>query len=446
MYESLLWLLLDARRARQQGPAALAQRQRTCLADTVAFARANSPYYRELYQGLPERVEDCTLLPITSKTELMAHFDDWVTDREVTLDKVRAFVDNPDLIGQKFLGQYTVVTTSGTTGTPGLFLFDTRTMAVVGALMVRMLRAWLGCGDVVRILFRGWRMANVVATGGHFAGCVAAAQHPKAMRAFAVETPLAELVAQLNRFHPLVLGGYASTIALVAGEQDAGRLHIHPVLVLPIAEGLAVGEYDRIARVFNAKVRTSYAASECPFLSYSCEHVWLHINSDWVVCEPVNADYQPIPPGEPSHTVLISNLANRAQPILRYDLGDSILVRPDPCPCGNPLPAIRVQGRAADVLTFPTRGGEPVQIPPLAFNAEAPGVEQVQIVQTAPTALRVRLRMQAGADPDCVWQMVQTKITRLLSAHRLDHVMVERAEELPEPSPGGKYRTVVPLH
>ena len=56
----------------------------------ISFARAHSPHYRELYQRLPERVEDPTLLPVTTKKELMARFDDWVTDRDVTLDKVRA--------------------------------------------------------------------------------------------------------------------------------------------------------------------------------------------------------------------------------------------------------------------------------------------------------------------------------------------------------------------
>ncbi|MEV1004511.1 hypothetical protein [Nonomuraea sp. NPDC050202] len=86
------------------------------------------------------------------------------------------------------------------------------------------------------------------------------------------------------------------------------------------------------------------------------------------------------------------------QPILRYDLGDSVLLRPDPCPCGHPGPAVRVQGRTADLLTFPGPGpaGEqtPVTLPPLplATLLEAvPGPELFQIVQTAPATLRIRL-------------------------------------------------------
>ncbi len=39
------------------------------------------PYYKELYQGLPDRIEDPKLLPVTDKKKLMARFDDWATDR-----------------------------------------------------------------------------------------------------------------------------------------------------------------------------------------------------------------------------------------------------------------------------------------------------------------------------------------------------------------------------
>ena len=164
--------------------------------------------------------------------------------------------------------------------------------------------------------------------------------------------------------------------------------------------------------------------------------------------EPVDADYRSVPPGEQSHTVLISNLANRVQPIVRYDLGDSILLRPDPCPCGSPLPAIRIQGRAADVLTFPTDRGEQVSIAPLAFGTlldRTPGIELFQMVQTTPTSLRVRLRLAPLADADRVWQQVHAEITHLLTEHRVGHITLERAKEPPQQSPGGKYRTIIPL-
>lgn len=452
MSESLLWLLRDTRSARKHGPTALAQRQRIRLADMVAFARANSPYYRELYRDLPQRVADPTLLPVTDKRKLMANFDDWATDRAVTLDRARTFVDNPNLIGERFLGKYTVATTSGTTGIPGIFLLDDRSFAVTTALMFRLLSAWLTIGDVLRIVAGRRRLGMVNAMGGHFASAIAATRlcrrRGNSVGVFPVHMPLAEMVAKLNQFRPVLLASYASMGALLASEQETGRLRINPVLVVLSAEGLAADEYDRIAKAFKAKVRHSYAATECPFISYSCAHGWLHVNSDWLVVEPVAAEYRPVPPGTQSHTVLLSNLANHVQPILRYDLGDSVLERPDPCPCGNPLPTIRVQGRAADTLTFPVDRGEPVSIAPLMFGTlvdRTPGIAQFQIVQTAPTTLRVRLRSAEGADANRVWQAVHAGLVHLLVEHKLGHVALERAEEAPQQTPGGKFRTIIPL-
>lgn len=452
--ENRFWLLRDARAAHKQGRKAIARRQRDRLADMVAFARAHSPYYREHYRNLPERVTDPTQLPVTSKAELMPRFDEWVTDPAVTLAAVRAFVEDPALIGEKFLGRYTVSTTSGTTGTPGIFLTDQRVLAVTAAVGTRTLSSLLNPKDIARIVARGGRIAMVIATGGHFASATAAAALRKnrlrrnRIRVFGVHTPIPELVNALNAFRPAILTPYASTGALLATEQQAGRLHVDPALVILSAEGLPAGEYSRIATAFGAKVRHSYAANECPFLSQSCQHGWLHVNSDWVILEPVDADHQPVPPGQRSHTALLTNLANRTQPILRYDLGDSVLLRPDPCPCGDPLPAIQVEGRTADLLTFPTSSGEPVTIAPLTISLtleRLPGIELFQIVHTAPTSLSIRLQPTPGADPEHVWQTVHAEITRLFTDHKLDHITVNRAAEPPQQTSGGKYRAVIPL-
>lgn len=449
----VLPLLLDARRAHRGGPAAVAARQRARLAAMVTFARSRSPYYRQLYAGLPERIEDPTLLPVTRKPDLMARFDEAVTDRRVTRAAVEAFITDPTLIGQPFLDGYTVATTSGTTGIRGRFLIDQWALAVATAMGGRMLGSWLRPWDVARIVAGGGRTAMVSASGGHFASAAAAARlrssrrGARRVRLFAVHTPMPQLVAELNAFRPALLAPYATTATLLASEQQAGRLGIHPVLVALAAEGLPAEERRRIADAFGATVGNSYAATECPFLSFSCRSGWLHVNSDWAILEPVDSDHRPVPPGQQSHTVLLTNLANRVQPILRYDLGDSVLARRDRCPCGNPLPAIQVQGRAADILTFPAAQGAPVRITPLTLSAlldRVPGVELAQIVQTAPTTLCVRLQPAAGADRSHVWQTLAAEIATVLGAHGVE-VTVQLDDDPPHPSPGGKYRLVQPL-
>lgn len=87
-------------------------------------------------------------------------------------------------------------------------------------------------------------------------------------------------------------------------------------------------------------------------MAYDCGHGWLHLHADWLVLEPVTTDYAPVPAGELFDTVLLANLADRAQPLIRYDLGDRVRFSPDPCACGGPLLATRVEGRTNDVVVL----------------------------------------------------------------------------------------------
>lgn len=112
------------------------------------------------------------------------------------------------------------------------------------------------------------------------------------------------------------------------------------------------------------------------------------------------------------------------------------------------LVLISLRGRTADLLTFHTPAGEPVALASLTVTAlvdRVPGVEMFQLVHTAPARLEVRLQPSAGTDPERIWQTVHTEIRRLLVDHGLGHVTVARGKGPPQPTPGGKFRPVIPL-
>jgi phenylacetate-CoA ligase len=107
--------------------------------------------------------------------------------------------------------------------------------------------------------------------------------------------------------------------------------------------------------------------------------------------------------GQLSHTVLLTNFANHVQPLIRYDPGDSITLKPDPCLCGSRLPAIRVEGRKSDLLRFEAADGRgrTVTVPPLAIGTvveETPGVQRALVIKAGSSALRVRLEAAEGRD------------------------------------------------
>ena len=108
-----------------------------------------------------------------------------------------------------------------------------------------------------------------------------------------------------------------------------------------------------MSRAFDTTVRSSYGATEFLPMAWECARGQLHANTDWLILEPVDAAYRPVPLGEQSHTVLLTNLANTVQPLIRYDLGDQVTLQAGPCGCGSPLPVMRVQGRQDDASSCP---------------------------------------------------------------------------------------------
>ncbi len=150
---SIAW---DAWRTTRGGPKALAARQQARLADLVAFARQRSPYYRDLYRDLPECITDIRCLPPVTKPELMAHFDDWVTDPDVTRASAETFAADPRQIGEFYLGRYLLCSTSGTTGTPALFVHDQKAMKVYETtLSIRGYQAWYSLREIFALLRAG---------------------------------------------------------------------------------------------------------------------------------------------------------------------------------------------------------------------------------------------------------------------------------------------------
>ena len=103
----------DAWRVRRAGPAAILAQQEARLRDLVAFARLRSPFYRERYRHLPSDVTELNRLPPVTKPELMANFDAWVTDPDVTRAGVEGFMADPGRVGRWYLGRYAVWNSSG---------------------------------------------------------------------------------------------------------------------------------------------------------------------------------------------------------------------------------------------------------------------------------------------------------------------------------------------
>jgi phenylacetate-CoA ligase len=422
------------------------------LDQLLRHARAASPLYREAYRGLPDGVPALVDLPVMRKQGLMERFDEWVTDPAIRLTEVEAFLADRTRVGQRFHDRYIVWKSSGSTGTPGIYVQDDHALAAYDALIAIQLTFANLAAKCAAGLFKGGRAALVSATGDHFASTaswqrVCATTPGLAARGFSLLDPLDKVVAQLNDFAPAFLASYPTMLRVLADERRAGRLRVDPQLVWAGGECLCEGHQRALERDFGCPVVNEYGASECMSIAFGCAHGWLHVNADCVILEPVDAQYRPVKPGEASHTVLLTNLVNHVQPIIRYDLGDSIVLKPEPCACGNPLPAMRVQGRRDDVLTLATLGGESVRIVPLALGTvieEATGVHRFQVVQVARDRLVLRFDLADAGQRNAAFQSAAKALRQWLAQQHVAPLRILFDERVPEnDAASGKLRQVV---
>jgi phenylacetate-coenzyme A ligase PaaK-like adenylate-forming protein len=134
-YWSLVARLSEVHGVRSRGVDEVRRAQAARLQALVRNARERSPFYRDRYRFVRADAWALDELPVVGKRELMDHFDTWVTDPVVTLERVRAHVADPALIGAPLPGGHTVWKSSGTRGEPGLFVHDAEAIATYQALV-----------------------------------------------------------------------------------------------------------------------------------------------------------------------------------------------------------------------------------------------------------------------------------------------------------------------
>ncbi len=421
-----------------QRDARLTQLLRTALSD--------SPFYRQRH-GHAGSAPSLEQFKPVSKGELMHHFDDWATDREITRAGVEAFVHDLQRVGDPYLGRYLVWTSSGTTGEPGIFVQDAQSLAVFDALDSLRLQHLSSPAQPWPMWGQRQRFAFVAAIGGHFAGVVsferlrrsASAALPPLqwmapqLQTFSVLQPLETLAEELTAFAPTVLVTYPSCADALAQAQAEGRLALSLTQVWVGGEQLSAEQRQRICTAFDCTLRNNYGASEFYAIAWECNHGTLHLNHDWVILEAVDEHNRAVPAGEASHCVLLTNLANRTQPLIRYRLGDSVRFLIEPCACGSAFPAIEVHGRADHTLRLKGAHGREVSLLPLALSTvieEGAGVTQFQLLCLSPTRLELRFEAEV-ADPLAAFERIKKVLATYLGTHGLSRVTIVHGKTPP---------------
>lgn len=370
---------------------ALAQRQRSRLVRMLQWSASRSPLYRERLHRVDPATAVLGDLPVVSKTELMHRFGEWVTDPRLELPALLQFIADPERIGQPLLDAYQVWESSGSSGEPGVFVQDEDALAVYDALEACRRQAFQPWRRVLDPMYTTERIAFVGATTGHFAStawvrrlCRMNPWLAGSVRSHSFLQPLQSLVAALNLQAPTVLTTYPTAALMLAEESRAGRLRVPLREVWTGGEALTETMRGYVSAAFACPVGQSYGASEFLSIASECRFHQLHVNADWVILESVNDRHRPVPDGEMGFTTLLTNLANRVQPLIRYDLGDRITLHSGTCSCGSALPRVEVRGRVDDSVVLRDRSGRKVRLLPLALTTvleEGAGLYDFRVVQ-----------------------------------------------------------------
>ena len=252
------------------------------------------------------------------------------------------------------------------------------------------------------------------------------------------DTRMEAIVQRLRRDHVNGVLAIPSTLAALTRHMErsggcGGGLGLR--VVISIGETLDPGIRQRIAAAFGCPVVNRYANEEngvlaCTrpggdvlFLNRASYHFeFLDLESD----EPARA-------GAPAR-VVITDLFNRATPMIRYDTGDLAVVA-DP---GDAAPAalLSVEGRHSDVI-YTTRGGQ-LSAPSVSvfMVRHFPEIAQYQLVQIDVTSYRLTVALGDASYQEADFASV---LMALMGPDaRIEVSMVERIPSLAS----GKHRAV----
>jgi phenylacetate-CoA ligase len=435
--------------SREQGPQAqLAQHQQRRLDTVVRHAATHSPYYRRWFDqtgALGDGPVQLQRLPVLDKALLMEHFDELVCDPRLRRDQLLEWVGKLTR-DQLYLDLYRVMLTSGSSGRPGLFVYDAAGWRSTCAQILRA-SGWAGLGPSLprqRLALLGGAAPSHVSRQG--AATMAVGLH-RTLR-LPVTLPLPRLVQELNQFQPTFLHVYPSVAMWLAEEQQAGRLQVAPQMVVTIGELRTPEMTQRLTDAFGVHPFNAYGCTEGLWGSECEHHQGIHLFEDTTLVENVDPDGHPVPAGQPGARLLVTNLYNRVQPLLRLEVTDLVTLDPDPCRCGRTLVrASAIHGRSDDVLSLAAGDGGRVAVHPLQFAllTRDPKVREFQVVQDGPV-LRILIvpNHAAAAGTGALEAHLGQAVARQLRGLGVQdpQVTVERRPKLPR-SAGGKLKLVI---
>ncbi|WP_243692560.1 phenylacetate--CoA ligase family protein [Methylomonas methanica] len=295
------------------------------------------PYYRQLFAELGfepvsiDSVQKLAELPLLSKPEIRQHLDEMKADDAVRLARFN---------------------TGGSSGEPLIFYIGSRRVSHDVAAKWRATRWWgvdigdpeaviwgspieLGAQDKIRLLRDKLLRTHLIP-------------------AFEMSSEkLDGFVRQIQQIRPKMLFGYPSALAHIASHAEKRGVALNNLgirVAFVTSERLYDHQRAKIESVFACPVANGYGGRDAGFIAHQCPEGGMHITAEDIIVEIVDKQGLPLPDGELGE-IVVTHMATRDFPFIRYRTGDMGVLSDKVCTCGRGLPLLdEIQGRTTDFV------------------------------------------------------------------------------------------------
>ncbi|MES3020532.1 MAG: glycosyltransferase [Pseudomonadota bacterium] len=319
------------------GPQQLRQIQLERLRALALHAHTHVPYYRRLFARTgfdPHRIDsllDLRRLPVLRKDDLRSHAGSFRSNVAPPLARSN---------------------TGGSSGEPLVFFIGKERVAHDVAAKWRATRWWdvdIGEPEVVV-----WGSPIELAAQDRVRQLRDQLLRTTLIPAFDMSSAkLDKYVARIRKLRPAMLFGYPSSLSLIARHAAARRVPLDDLgirVAFVTSERLYDDQRALIGKAFGCAVANGYGGRDAGFIAHECPAGGMHVSAEDIIVEILGPGGQPMPDGETGE-IVVTHLATRDYPFIRYATGDVGALARTPCPCGRTLPLLKhIEGRSTDFL------------------------------------------------------------------------------------------------
>lgn len=350
-YLNLLWNLYQLKRNTGRDREDIKRLREKKLRKLLAYAYDHSTYYHRVFEeaGITRdlvAMMPLSAFPVLDKQLLMEHFDELVTASDLKQEDLRRFDALESTDQKRFKDAYHVVHSSGSTGTPGYFVYDETAWSQMLLGIIRAALWDMTMPQILRLLHRGPRIVYIAATDGRYGGAMAVSDGIEGVRAdqlfLDVKTPLTEWVRRIREFKPNMVVGYPSAIKILGELVENGEVELNVFRVVSCGEPLGASLRSYLEDTFGSDVVNIYGASESLALGVETSH-----EEGMVLFDDLN--YIEVENGE----MYLTSLYNFVQPLIRYRISDQLVLAEPGKSSHYPFTrAGNIMGRNEDLMWF----------------------------------------------------------------------------------------------